>query len=194
MTKIITVANTKGGVGKTTTAVYLAFLLSKTGSVLLKDADSQGSATEWIENINNAPIDFEIANLRNVDKVRKAYDYVIIDTSRDSAELVKKAVEMSDLVIIPSSPSNMDLTRVFSVVDYLSEDTKYRVLLTLADSRTNSFKYVKEALKEQNIEHFETFIPKREAIKNVFGNIPVRTEEIKEYANVVKEIEVLFHE
>src|SRR5512135_3738639 len=45
----ISVVNVKGGVGKTTTAVYLAALLADTGPVLLVDADPQATAAEWLE-------------------------------------------------------------------------------------------------------------------------------------------------
>lgn len=47
MTVIFTVANRKGGVGKTTLATNLAVALSNKGKTLLVDTDEQGSADAW---------------------------------------------------------------------------------------------------------------------------------------------------
>ena len=51
----ITVANVKGGVGKTTTAMFLAAGLARHGRTLLVDADPKGSALRWSEQADDLP-------------------------------------------------------------------------------------------------------------------------------------------
>ncbi len=53
MSHIIALANQKGGTGKTTTAVHLAYYLAvqKKQTTLLIDADSQNSSSQWLYNL-----------------------------------------------------------------------------------------------------------------------------------------------
>ncbi len=187
MTKIITVTNSKGGVGKTTTAIFLATLLSKKGRVLLKDADPQGSATEWLDDLEEVVFDYEIANIRSLSKT-KNYDFVIIDTPPQNADIIKESINVADFVLIPSSPSGLEISRVFSIVEEIRDYKKYGVLLVQSDNRTNSFKMVKELLNIEEINLFKTSIPKRECIKQAFHLIPTKKEQLQEYQEVATEL------
>lgn len=82
--KILVVLNGKGGVGKTTTAVNLAAIFGETQSVLLVDADPQGSASWWVDR-GNGSMGFDTAQesdpqllgqLRGVQN----YHLVVVDT------------------------------------------------------------------------------------------------------------------
>ena len=188
--KFITFANRKGGVGKTTSAVYIATILSRFGKVLLKDCDPQGSATEWLEDIDDLPFDFELANLRNMKRAEN-YDYVVIDTPPHNPDIINAAVKAADLVIIPSEASSMELSGAYALFDAMKPEALRIVLLTRVNTITNSFKDAKAELDKERIPRFKTHISKSEAIKNSFGKIPNQVKELREYEALVEEIKEL---
>ena len=52
---VIAIAGNKGGVGKTTLSLNLATALSQNNSVIILDADPQGSSFQWREIADNDP-------------------------------------------------------------------------------------------------------------------------------------------
>ena len=103
----ISIVNTKGGVGKTTTAVYLATALAAQYRVILLDADPQGSATSWATDAFEAgdQLDFEVrpANAPIVRRCRDIdADLVIIDTPPGDSQTITAALDVADVVIIPT--------------------------------------------------------------------------------------------
>ena len=92
----LAVANSKGGVGKTTTAVVLAEVLADDGPTLLVDADTQGSATAWHRYATLGDMD---ATLGTLDAVSGWSGSVVIDTAPGGPELAREAYALVDLVI-----------------------------------------------------------------------------------------------
>lgn len=80
--KVFAIMNEKGGVGKTTTATTMAYLLAKENKkVLLIDFDGQANSTILMSNKNpnniNVTISTILNNIINNDYVLPAYEYII---------------------------------------------------------------------------------------------------------------------
>jgi chromosome partitioning protein len=150
--KIIAVVNGKGGVGKTTTAINLAATFQKNHTVLLVDADIQGSASWWFGRSQNG-MGFDLSQdtnpklLGHLRKI-KGYDLVIVDTPPAlHSEALTAVVDVADYLVLPTPPAPMDLAVLVDTVNTAVTPAKkpYRVLLTKVDTRS-----LGEALEAQN--------------------------------------------
>ena len=92
----IVVSNVKGGVGKTTTAVYLAAVAADgaAGPVLLVDADPQGSTAEWYDADPLEGVELvEGPSVRTVTKAMNLEDgIVVVDTPPGEGTVVQAAL------------------------------------------------------------------------------------------------------
>lgn len=129
---ILALLNQKGGVGKTTLAVHIAAALALKGrSVLLVDADPQGSALDWAATRQADPL-FSVVGLpkNNLHKEIPAhaakYEDVIIDGPPRVNELARAAILASDMVLIPVQPSPYDVWAAKDIVDLLREAAVFK--------------------------------------------------------------------
>ncbi|MCV6596636.1 MAG: ParA family protein [Mangrovicoccus sp.] len=153
----ITVAQQKGGSGKTTLAANLAVeYLSRGHSVAVLDTDPQGSLGRWFMTRREAMgeaagLDFATASAWGVsyelEKLRKSNEIVIIDTPPKIDSDLKPTLRASNLVLVPVASSHVDLWATESILDMAQrEDRKTLLVLNRAASRAKLTSEVSEQL------------------------------------------------
>ncbi len=137
----IVVSNVKGGVGKTTTAVYLAASAVERGfdPVLLVDADRQASSAEWLEARTVEGVELEEApSERTVGRAMERHDgLAVVDTPPGDERIVRAAVERADAVVIPTRAGGVEFSRVVATVEMVPSKTPFGIVVCAARLGTN---------------------------------------------------------
>jgi len=122
---IISIINSKGGVGKTTLSINLAHSLILRGfKTLIIDADTQGSARDW-NAINEGKviptIGLDRKSLEQDIKSLSGFDYMIIDSAPNAKDMAVAAIKCSSVVLIPVQPSALDVWAASDLVALVKE-------------------------------------------------------------------------
>ncbi len=141
MSKVITIAQQKGGAGKTTVAAHLAVALAQKGNrVAILDIDPQGSLSHW-HSIREKRFGEGYTGLTHVavsgwrvasevSRMRKQADFIIIDSPPHTETEARTAIRAADLIIIPVQPSPTDLWATKPTLELANaEKVPVRVLL-----------------------------------------------------------------
>ena len=125
---VITVAQQKGGAGKTTVAAHLAVALQQKGNrVAVIDIDPQGSLTCWhkarTKRLGEGYTGLTFATLSGwrigseVARLRKTHDYIIIDSPPHTETEARSAIRSADMLVVPVQPSPTDLWATKATLD-----------------------------------------------------------------------------
>lgn len=171
--KVISILNQKGGVGKTTLSINLAAALKSAGhSVLLVDADPQGSSMDWAAAREDELL-FSVVGCakptihKTVADIGAGKDFVIIDGAPRVTDLARSCIMASDLVLIPVQPSPYDIWASQEIVDLIKEAGVFKPELQAAFvinrkiPNTAIGRDIKDALTEFDLPVLETTIGQR---------------------------------
>jgi chromosome partitioning protein len=185
---IITIGNTKGGVGKTTLAVNLAILRALQGrDVWLVDGDRQGTAQTAISIRAEAGVKPGIAcatypegaTLRaQVQQQAAKFDDIVIDAGGRDSTALRAALVLSDVLLVPFQPRSYDVWALNDIAMLVDEARSVRdalrafAVLNCADPGETSTDNAEAADAVADVPQFEylpTPIRRRKAFANAAG-------------------------
>lgn len=181
MATVITLAQQKGGSGKTTLTAHLATELARRGHrVALLDVDPQGSLGRWFltryERTGGlkGDITFSTSSAWGVTfeckKYDGDYDFVLIDTPPKIDSDLKPALRVADLIVVPVSASEVDLWATEGVLELAEREGKRPLaVLNRARSGTRLSEKILKGLAGVEADAAKTVLGQRVAYAEAIG-------------------------
>jgi chromosome partitioning protein len=186
----IVVTNLKGGVGKTTSTVYLAAVAASTGHtpVVVVDADRQASAAEWLEERPIADVEVvEAPSERTLARAMRADEgTVVVDLPPGDERLVQAAIGSADAVVIPTRAGGVEFARVAYTLGMIPSKTPRGIVIAAARLGTNDLQETIDWWKEQNVPIWGV-VPERVGIA-AGPEARLYREGLDEYAKVLRRV------
>ena len=160
---IIVVANSKGGVGKSTLAVHLAAWLHQQGhSVTLADCDTQQSSSEWIREaapgVKAVRLDNPDIILNDLPILAQEADYVVADGPGSQTETSRALLLRADMAIVPCKASMLEVRALAKATDVLRQAQDIRagqphaiIVLSMVGKNYRLTKDMKDAAAALNL-------------------------------------------
>ena len=185
----------KGGVGKTTSSVYLAALGANRRAATIIDADPQAAAAEWIEQSNDEQLKkINVVEAPTERLIGKALDklgrdeLVVIDTPPAHDRLLGKIISRGDVIVIPTRVGGVEAPRVEAVLAMVPENTPSGLVITSARTFTRDYQDALAAWSEARVPVWGT-IPERVAIAAGPAR-PLHEDGLEAYRKVWRKVQV----
>jgi len=167
----IVVAALKGGVGKTTTCVYLAALAAAAGKeVVVVDADAQASAADWLESSEDPALEgielVEAPTERLLARALNGADddqVLIVDSPPGNERIIEHALQHADVVVIPTRVGGVEWPRVDVVRKMVPKRTPHGLVICSARTFTRDYTETVQYWIDNGVEVWGT-IPERVSI------------------------------
>jgi chromosome partitioning protein len=203
MSKIVVLAQQKGGSGKTTLAAQLAAAWRADGqSVALVDLDPQRSLSRWAKLRGDAGITLiESKDWRAGGDIRgaaKLADRVLVDCPGNAESLLRTALREASLVLLPCQPTPLDAWATGAMLDLCrKEKARARVALNRVPARGGALDETLALLSEAGADLLTTRIGARVAFSNAFltgpsaAEVQPRSRAAEEARDLAAEVEAL---
>jgi chromosome partitioning protein len=160
MPKVITIAQQKGGAGKTTVAAHLSVALAQLGlRVGVVDIDPQGTLSQWYNareerlGVGNTGLTFRtVSGWRagsEILRLKEAHDIILVDSPPHTETEARTAIRSADLVVVPVQPSPADVWATAATVEIARhEKVPVQLVLNRVPPNSRMAALVAEALPE----------------------------------------------
>lgn len=179
----ISIANPKGGSGKSTSSLVLGTTLARQdASVAIIDADPNQPLLHWSkgQTKNRAKIIGNVTEDKIIDVIDNAAvenQFVFVDLEGTASRMVSRAFSRSDIVLIPLQPSAVDASQAAKAIKLIREEEKvlrrnipHRLLFTRTSPqiKTRNEKMIVSELDQNAVPTFENHLNQRVAFQSVF--------------------------
>lgn len=183
---VISFISSKGGVGKTTSALIFAGEIAAAGSkVIMIDADPNRPLSAWqaisetpSKNIEVVADVTEQTIIEAIEAATARAPFVIVDLEGTANMMVGYAISRSDFVLIPVQGSQLDAEQAAKSIGLIRQQERafrteipYSVLFTRTSPaiRPRGLRYIEEEFKRQDVPMLETQLLEREAFRAPFA-------------------------
>lgn len=180
---VITVANPKGGAGKSTATLVLATSLAEQGaSVVILDCDPNRAIKGWRAGSSRNPVlvDGDVTEssiTAKLDEYRKKFQFVFVDLEGTASRLMSRALARAQLVVIPIQASPTDAELAARAINLIQEEEQafeksipYQILFTRTSPAiaTKLERQITSQLKASEVPMFRNHLNERSAYKAMF--------------------------
>lgn len=165
MALVITLAHQKGGVGKSTLTLNLSYCFSQGLKIAICDADLQGSLVSlglMVDGISLIPIPSDFKDLRN-----QPFDLILVDTPPYLSNKLNDIFSCSDLILVPTRPSILDLMAIRSTLALIKQamsinsDLKACIVFNMVKNSSNINSEIRSLTKDFTISVLKNSISDR---------------------------------
>jgi chromosome partitioning protein len=179
MTIVITVAQQKGGSGKTTLAANLAAALAPGKSIAVLDIDPQHSLVRWHSlraRHDPAPARVNVSEVSGwrlgseLDRLRREHEVVLVDTPPVIDSDARRAIRAADLVVVPVQPSAPDLWAAEGTLKLAAEEKRPAcIVLNRVPATGKQRAAMEQELRERGLTLLPATLGNRAAFSQAFA-------------------------